>query len=167
MRVFFNDLFVYCVSEEHTNILMWSHYADKHRGAVIKFKCINEIDNIFLAANRVKYCEQFPTFGNREEWISYIKGGSGISAPHFYNEVLHSKSRHWEYELEWRIVVPMKEKAGEDYAYSKFCPEEIPEIYIGCEMSPENKNNLITLIRTKFPNTKIFEGIKSKKKFQN
>src|SRR5262249_50696881 len=31
---------VFCVSEIHHDLLMWAHYADCHRGAVVQFRCI-------------------------------------------------------------------------------------------------------------------------------
>lgn len=34
----FQDNFVFCVTEKHDNLLMWSHYAEEHKGMVFKIK---------------------------------------------------------------------------------------------------------------------------------
>ena len=45
---------VFCVTEKHDDILMWSHYSDSHRGIVIKFRCLPEDDTALCAAKPIR-----------------------------------------------------------------------------------------------------------------
>jgi hypothetical protein len=57
--------YIYCLTEDPANLLMWSHYAEKHQGVVLKFKCIKQMDNIFLAAQKVQYKKNLSELWNK------------------------------------------------------------------------------------------------------
>lgn len=44
---------VLCVTENYTNVVMWSHYAEGHKGVVFKLNCIEELDNNLLVAAKL------------------------------------------------------------------------------------------------------------------
>src|SRR2546427_1031319 len=46
---FLRNIRVFCVSEPHDDLLMWAHYANSHTGAVLKLKCISELDTALCA----------------------------------------------------------------------------------------------------------------------
>ena len=72
-----------CFSKHWRNPLLWSHYADKHRGVCLGF----EVDGQRIKA--VNYVLERPTlkFPPTEEES---------------NELLYTKFRDWQYEEEWR-----------------------------------------------------------------
>ena len=72
-----------CFSEDWENPLLWSHYADKHRGICLGF----DVDSGGLC--RVSYKEQRPDFPN-------------ASTDEFANQLYSAKYKGWEYEREWR-----------------------------------------------------------------
>ena len=39
------DTSVFCLSETHDNLLMWSHYAQNHTVAVVEFRVLPEVDS--------------------------------------------------------------------------------------------------------------------------
>jgi len=47
-----------CLTEDPANILMWSHYADSHRGCCLQFSAAN---SIFMSARIVEYPPIYPT----------------------------------------------------------------------------------------------------------
>ena len=51
---------VFCLSETHDNLLMWSHYAQNHTGTVIKFLALAEVDAPTIVAQPVRYSRQMP-----------------------------------------------------------------------------------------------------------
>ena len=67
---------VFCVSEIHDNLLMWSHYADFHRGAVLQFRCLPEKDTALCAARPIRYMTDIPAWGTTEDWVEHLLGGS-------------------------------------------------------------------------------------------
>jgi len=153
-----SDQFVYCISETNSNLLMWAHYADKHQGAVIEFKCIPEIDNVFLAAEKVEYRESFPTLGAKEDWKPILGRKNKIDPHKTYKELATTKSSHWSYEQEWRIFVPVKKDQGENYSSIRITPPEVSALYLGCKMPEVNRGNLVALVREQFPHCKILQS---------
>lgn len=85
-----NQTGVFSMSEINNDILMWSHYADSHKGVCIGF------DPEKMAAFppfRIKYSELRPSINLRtDNGIPIIEKG------------LLTKSDHWQYEREWRLI---------------------------------------------------------------
>jgi hypothetical protein len=91
----FNDVGVISFTENHNNLLMWSHYADQHKGVVIEFDYkrleafFNERFSMDNAIERVLY--------NRER------------SPSLHDDIcikdfLLTKSDDWLYEKEHRVL---------------------------------------------------------------
>jgi hypothetical protein len=76
---------VYCLSTHAESTLMWSHYADNHRGVCLDFKCDNEV---FGGAMRVNYIDKYPL----------IDFTCDPLLP------LITKACAWSYEDEYRVV---------------------------------------------------------------
>jgi hypothetical protein len=45
---------ILCLAESPTHTAMWHHYADKYRGVVLEFACVDELDSAWLAARPVR-----------------------------------------------------------------------------------------------------------------
>jgi len=81
---------------EPTNPLMWSHYADGHKGICIKYQFPNDVvshdddKRIVTKFQKVKYKENM-TFYLEEDKISK-------------EEALCTKTKDWEYENEIRLI---------------------------------------------------------------
>jgi hypothetical protein len=86
---------VLSLSESHRNILLWSHYANDHKGICIEFE--RDIDD-FLGNSSfcrpVIYSEIYPI----PSIDDVLKHEDFLT-----NQILFTKSKHWEYEKEWRI----------------------------------------------------------------
>jgi hypothetical protein len=81
---------VMCLSEVHDDILMWAHYGDSHRGVCLVF---NPTDAFFATAQPVHYRlarpDVNPLIHSQEEML---------------DSAMFTKSDHWAYEREWRIL---------------------------------------------------------------
>ena len=94
-----------------TNILMWSHYADSHRGYCIgydtkRLKNFLEIEvynkeKLIISPYHIEYShnDEYPTFGFYE-----VNNGDLFKLP------LTTKSKHWSYEQEIRYICMEKAK---------------------------------------------------------
>lgn len=102
-----------CFSENKDNILMWSHYANNHKGFCIEYRYIDIAkSNVFLCP--VLYKDSIP----------YLDDGIA--------KIIYTKANNWEYECEWRIY----ENSKEEEVY--FIETPVPlAIYIGCRASLE------------------------------
>lgn len=90
-----SSLGVVSLSEDPLNLLMWSHYGDEHRGAAIEFDWSHpklrpgSSGHEFSGLIQVKYTDR-KIFG--------------FPDPDTIIDVLSTKSPHWSYELEWRLI---------------------------------------------------------------
>jgi hypothetical protein len=73
------------------NILMWSHYANNHKGICLEFA--TAVDPIFSDARPVEYSDTCPVY----ECFSQNRGEIAKRA-------LFRKAEDWQYEKEWRII---------------------------------------------------------------
>ena len=150
-----SDRCMFCVSETHDNILMWSHYADDHKGAVIEFHAQLE-DSAFLVAQRVRYESTIPIFTH--EMMKELQ------ADGLFDMITLTKSKDWEYEKEWRVVTTMRDKS-KDCEILRFPPEEVAAIYLGCRTTDECKREIIEIMNDKYPDAKIYQGRKHEREF--
>ncbi|MGF6549430.1 DUF2971 domain-containing protein [Paraburkholderia youngii] len=88
---------VLCLGEDHKNLLMWSHYADSHRGLCIGFR---RNASPFNLSRKVLYSSVRPVIPFDVE---------GVADDDSIEKALLTKSPEWSYEKEWRII---KRKVG-------------------------------------------------------
>ena len=123
-KLFLSSVGVCCLSERNDDILMWSHYSDAHKGLCIQFDASRN-DTLFWEALKVIYSKEYPE-------INIMALGEGD--PHEFRKALLTKSVHWNYEEE-RRVLKMEEEGGPEY-YS-FSPDLLTGIIIGAVMPQE------------------------------
>ena len=46
---------VFCVTEDVSNVVMWSHYAEQHQGIAFRLGCNDKVDNTLLGAKKINY----------------------------------------------------------------------------------------------------------------
>jgi hypothetical protein len=67
---------VLCLAEDQENLLMWAHYAKNHTGAVIKFKCLPELDSPLITARKVDYSCKPPVIAELNDYVKHLTGQS-------------------------------------------------------------------------------------------
>jgi len=125
---------VTCFSEEYDNALMWSHYADKHRGVCIGIKLgSTESYNIMP----VNYVEEMPKLNFYKHMNPDL---------HLIYLWLYYKLHIWAYEKEVRAICPnIHMHCKNAQRLIEFPKEDITEIYIGLKSS-ENAASEIELL---------------------
>lgn len=124
-RIFYNlksNLWISCFSEEYNEILMWSHYADKHKGFCIGFNLDGLNDTFKFILSNVNYTDNFTK-------IDYCSNPYK-ALEHF----ISTKSKNWKYENEIRLRTNKENIKFIDSpikGISKISPKSISEIYIG------------------------------------
>lgn len=157
---------VFCISERFDNLVMWSHYADQHKGVVFKLRCINEIDNTLLAARKVQYTNAFLPFPDADAYARHLTGEQPIDfAPLIWN-IAYIKHVDWSYEEEWRVHIPLlNEPSGDGYSIYPENPRVFEAIYLGCHMEQEDAKTIVGLVQHCLPETQVFVGRKSATSF--
>jgi hypothetical protein len=85
-----------CFSKTFDDILMWSHYADKHRGIVIGF-VRTELESILKARALDVNCRKERVAYDTEQ---FVRPGSK-----YVTDLLTTKSESWQYQKEVRYVM--------------------------------------------------------------
>lgn len=109
---------IFSLGGDPRDILMWSHYSSSHTGVCLRFE-LSQDPETFLHALPVQYSERYPLI----DWITTTYADSTISA-------LLTKSPHWRYERERRIVV--ENAAGK---FVQFQPRALTHVIYGCKTS--------------------------------
>lgn len=164
-RQLWGDDRIFCVCEEHDNLLMWSHYANSHQGAVIKFQCIPKLDTALCAAEKVMYSKKMPVLATLNDFIKTFIYNEPLDPYTILNKFNFTKSDHWSYEKEWRFILK-KQDSGADYDLRLFFEEELEAIYLGCKMREKDKQEILETINTKRKGVKIFQAHKNPKLFK-
>jgi len=155
LKAFRNDV-VYCSTTDKENLLMWAHYADQHRGAVIEFTPNRDKDSVFLASKPVRYSKVRPLL--YRDPADLLEHGLFMSTQEstkiLIDNLVYTKSLDWEYEHEYRLYVPMEISEHETHSFLRFKAEELTAIYLGCRMSEERKKSVTRLAK------KINNGVK-------
>jgi hypothetical protein len=91
-----DDSGILSLSSVPDSVLMWSHYADKHKGIVLKLTAslgILEKTRKPIIPIKVRYCDDYPKIQFfRDDVDTRISG------------LIGSKAKAWEHEEEWRLV---------------------------------------------------------------
>ncbi len=143
-----NNFGISCFSKIFDNILMWSHYSDKHEGLCIGFLVdIGKLIDINILTYSVDYKSKFLPLPFYDKDINKRLKTLG--------QYFTVKAEFWSYEKEIRLVdfnYYTKYKS-EFFNFSNYA--EIKEIYFGLKMDSKDKQRIKTL----------FSGFKTKPLF--
>jgi hypothetical protein len=140
---------VLCFSAVPDNILMWSHYAQDHQGAVLGFQPKLELDTPLLAARSVFYSREVPNGGSLAQFVKYVTGQwPEPSHEGAFDKATFTKSLSWAYENEWRILDKEPAAGPTPYSDRAFEPRELVTIYFGCRASDSSKVDIIAAAKS-------------------
>lgn len=150
---------VTCFSTNEKNILMWSHYAESHRGFIIAFekdKLLSSLKYPFQKVGNVNYQSNLTTADiiiekNRIEYKNEL-------------EILNTKLRHWKNEKEFRIIAyfTMSNKTRNIL----FDKSSIHTIIFGSEMNEIDQKTIENLL-SQIPDYSNVKKMKAEKDLEN
>ncbi|MFL0975062.1 DUF2971 domain-containing protein [Vibrio parahaemolyticus] len=87
------DYGVFSLGKEHDNELMWSHYANSHKGFCIEYDLDTLMNDEFLKYE-VSYIDSIPVLicSDIDERMTLLR------------KIFATKSKHWSYEKEVRLI---------------------------------------------------------------
>ena len=149
---------VLCVTERNDNVVMWSHYADSHKGVCLKLNCVDDADNALLIAKKVQYTKDLSICINLEDHILHLTGERPIDYPSLIYTIPYRKHVDWEYEEEWRVHCPhVCDETGTGYCDWVEDRRVFGAMYLGCRIEPKDAAELIGIARQEYPHMKIFQ----------
>ncbi len=127
------DFKVSCFSEIADEILMWSHYADKHKGVCIKFELdILREDYVIYPVNYISKIQEIDGMAN---------------TPYVFYYLVTTKAQRWAYEKEVRAIT----KSGKSII--SFPRESIKEIIFGCKVKEiDIKKSIKDILKMRYKN---------------
>ena len=173
LKVVNNDespLRVLSLSEDELNILMWSHYADNHKGFCIGFKTYshkNAFDTNFIKIEDGQIKDNIlAEYGIPDNWLPLGKVVYDDTMPKERNlnsdyendleKFFIQKSSLWKYEKEKRVLL-WKDILLKQNIPIKINKNEIAEIIFGLKMKKELKDNIIHIVSNYEVKPKIYE----------
>jgi hypothetical protein len=127
----FSEIAITCFSTLNDDLLMWSHYADNHRGVCLAFDQVYG-DPPFLAFP-VEYSDNRPVAD-----VTKMVDGENT----FLRAAILSKAKCWEYESEYRMF-DLNQGSG----YRTFPKEALTGVILGARIDAENKAFVLDLIK--------------------
>lgn len=157
-----NKFGICAMSAVRDDILMWSHYASNHSGFCVG---LNKSKLYEIARNRARY--------QRDVLDLYqVEYNKNIPQINFYESMLSNrpdiaipfiktKSKHWSYEKEYRLV--LWGKTSTPYPIGI---EAVDEIILGCKILPKNKSRVISIVKGKSHPIRLIQAEKHPERFE-
>ena len=162
-KYFYDFHGIFCLAALKNNFLMWSHYADGHKGFCIGYSTnklemlfnerYNHRDDIVVTGHSVEYAATAPIIkpdpediNNDDDIITVIK----------------VKPLDWQYEKEYRYVMTGSVNTHDNIDnFRKVIIEKdiIAEVILGCKITRDDKVEIYSYLKKNYPNTKIYQVI--------
>ena len=150
---------VLCLSELYDVTPMWAHYAEQHKGVVLEFSAIDELDSQFLVARPVVYQDTPPSIADPEAWASCMLGQGETTYSDLFSEYEYMKTNEWSYEREWRIVSGARLGETGLFRDDGYQPDELTRICFGSKCSTEDRSDLLALLVRGLEHVRAYEAI--------
>jgi len=152
----YNDFGICSLAGSCDNSLMWSHYADSHKGfcvglsgiELIRFCAEMYIDGVLIDFEKVDYSIGPPKLNFFESMIAVYTDNK--------REILRlykTKSDRWNYEEEWRMILWRSDQRAYDIGFGA-----ITDVYLGCRISSANMKKILNLCRKHIPSAKLYQA---------
>lgn len=120
---------VHCFAPAGKDLLMWSHYADSHKGICLQFTPANDV-GVFRLAHPVEYCDEYPVVH-----IPTIPIADTVA-------MMMRKGTRWSYEAERRIAM-----IGINSRLMSFSSRALTGLILGCRFPDNHMPAVIRLLR--------------------
>lgn len=124
---------ILCVNTDPKNILMWSHYADQHRGLCIGYRFDYAKLREVALIRKVGYPES--------DDLEVLTANDLHDTDSSVEKLLLKKSRLWRYEGEWRFILKQtlsSSEPGREENLSQF--GQVEEIIFGMRMRIDHRD---------------------------
>lgn len=139
-RDFINNTSMLCMTPSNNSLLMWSHYANSHKGYCLEF------ENIWDDLNYIPF---FVTYHEQRPMHDLLNGDMRQD----FIKVFNSKSIVWQYENEVRFFCQYFSRG-----YNPFPRRSLKAVYMGCNISNQNRDFLVSLVNKYRKDVNLFQA---------
>jgi hypothetical protein len=145
---------IHCFSRSWSNPVLWSHYADRHRGICLGFDVDDELTiRVTYERERLNPAELWK--GNEEQQQDFMQ------------RILSTKFSHWSYESEVRVFVELAAPDQDTgFHFTDFSPRlALREVIVGgeCDLT---RAVLLEAVAEHSPSVRFFKARPAFKKFK-
>ena len=143
-----------CFSREILNPLMWSHYADKHKGMCLVYEFELQLCEGNLLGLKDLMSEESKLFFEDvtyQDEVPILYPIADVDSTFKNRKILTTKSKAWEYEKEVRILSKLKTGNVEIH------PESLRAIFFGMRFDNSLIQRYMLTFRKKFPWLEFFQ----------
>jgi len=134
---------IFCVTENPANLLMWSHYANNHKGVMFEIVDFDTTETETYAIDSVKYEEHpYPMFKISEIIDAMLFGEKALEPPDYKMHV-YRKYDIWSYEQEWRVAATVDEDNEQLFFDVPIKEKQVRSIVFGCECEDETVESIM------------------------
>jgi len=165
---------VLSLTETPREPLMWSHYADSHKGFVIEFDEKHSFFTEHRVENNVINGLHEIIYSSRRPAIQALTEIMKNSADEFGAKMFFTKSKQWVDEREWRMVLPLKladkvieKREGSIYLFA--LPHDcVTGVTLGTQYAPTTEDDVVKLIQSdeRYKHVKLSRAIMSDKTYE-
>lgn len=123
LRTTMQKIGVLCLSATPCEILMWSHYAQNHKGFCVEYD-FSEGTHLRKLAHPVNYSETIPALS--------LANLPANAKNNFLDVCIFTKAKQWEYEQEWRVIMHEGDRV---FQY----PSKVASVIFGAKMPIHEK----------------------------
>jgi Protein of unknown function (DUF2971) len=160
---------IICFTKNFLSVLMWSHYGESHRGALLGFLPRSD-DSQFKLAEKVRYTKSLPFMMEAPELAKAFTGqvslGDDVQTARTLDRAVFTKALEWEYENEWRITGGDGFQKHDKVEYNKFDAEDLSFVVLGCKASDELICKCITFRDSIAPHLEIYKAQRTIDRFE-
>lgn len=145
---------VLCLSSSYDSILMWSHYAENHRGLVLELSNIDPAEHIFGPAP-VEYAEIPFAFVKARDVIDRTL--RGVNSEPKYADVIARKASYWSYENEWRAAKEVEPEHDDSVLDVSLRADQLTSILFGSRAHSDFVNECVRLAQLINPMVNLYQ----------
>ncbi|WP_299163553.1 DUF2971 domain-containing protein [Accumulibacter sp.] len=144
---------VYCLGPGVGNLLMWAHYADRHKGVCLEFSLRNEV---MCSALRCEYLDEFPILKLNED-----RDDQAL-------RMLLAKAGAWRYEKDYRLVAQERSHVVgsgtllTDDGSLKLPQGALVSVIVGCE---GDYDRISPLVRAIAPDVRVKRALREPNRY--
>jgi hypothetical protein len=139
---------VSCFSEDHTDLLMWSHYGENQKGFCLEFDT-----SYFSKFKKVTYSATMPTFDPIPVLKKQLEDSDFMS-------IFSTKSKSWIYEKEWRLL------HAESNKFFNYPTEALTGVYFGPNISEAALEIICLILQGQNESVLFWKGIRNPRNFK-
>lgn len=166
------------LAKSEKNILMWSHYADFHKGVCVGFKedsfiakqCrkVDYGDGSTVMNNFINHLVYFlvkniDIFSKNSHFADVFSSKAADITLRVFIEYLYIKRKEWDYEQEFRLVLSKLSdiiRHTEEMSFIEFNKGDVAEVILGSKMEESKFEELFGFIKQNYPDILVKKAIK-------